>query len=99
MIDARASVDQLARLLELVGGAIIIGGVSIAGFLFVHSGLTGRGWRSAYEQCRSNLGRGILLGLELLVEPTSSRPLRLRSQCKASVCWAESSRSETFSAS
>ena len=67
MIDARASVDQLARLLELVGVAIIIGGVIIAGFLFVHSGLTGRGWRSAYEQCRSNLGRGILLGLELLV--------------------------------
>jgi uncharacterized membrane protein len=67
MIDARASVDQLASLLELVGVAIIIGGVIIAGFLFVHSGLTGRGWRSAYEQCRSNLGRGILLGLELLV--------------------------------
>src|SRR5271169_6164572 len=59
--------DQLARLLELAGVAIIIGGVIIAGFLFVHSGLTGRGWRSAYEQCRSNLGRGILFGLELLV--------------------------------
>jgi len=67
VIDARVSVDQLARLLELVGVAIIIGGVIIAGVLFVHSGLTGRGWRSAYEQCRSNLGRGILLGLELLV--------------------------------
>lgn len=67
MIDARAWADQLARLLELSGVVVIIGGAIIAGFLFAHSGLTARAWRSAYEQCRSNLGRGILLGLELLV--------------------------------
>jgi uncharacterized membrane protein len=67
MIDAQATADQLARLLELSGVATIIGGALIAGFLFAHSGLTARGWRSAYDECRSNLGRGILLGLELLV--------------------------------
>jgi uncharacterized membrane protein len=33
----------------------------------VVSGLRGQGWRLAYEQFRSDLGRGILLGLELLV--------------------------------
>jgi uncharacterized membrane protein len=62
-----AFVDQIARFLELAGVAIIVGGTFIAGVVFVYSGLTTRGWRSAYEQCRSNLGRGILLGLELLV--------------------------------
>ena len=67
MTDVHASVDQLARLLELVGVAIIIGGIVVAAVLFAYSGLTTRDWRPAYEECRSNLGRGILLGLELLV--------------------------------
>ena len=62
-----AYADQFARLLELAGVAIIIGGVIIASFLFARSGLTTGDWRSAYVQYRSNLGRGILLGLELLV--------------------------------
>src|SRR4051812_37823388 len=48
---AHAFVDHLAKLLELAGVGIIIGGVALA----------------AYQACRSNLGRGILLGLELLV--------------------------------
>jgi len=41
--------------------------VLIATALFVMSGLRDRRWREAYESYRSNLGRGILLGLELLV--------------------------------
>ena len=64
---AHAFVDQLAKLLELVGVAIIIGGVALAAILFVRAGLMGGGWERAYQACRSNLGRGILLGLELLV--------------------------------
>jgi uncharacterized membrane protein len=64
---AHAFVDQLAKLLELVGVGIIIGGVALAAVLFVRSGLRGSGWQAAYQACRSNLGRGILLGLELLV--------------------------------
>jgi uncharacterized membrane protein len=67
MIDARAWADQLARFLELSGVVVIIGGALIAALLFAQSGLAARDWRSAYDQCRSNLGRGILLGLELLV--------------------------------
>jgi uncharacterized membrane protein len=62
-----AYADQFARLLELAGVAIIIGGVIIASFLFARSGLMTGDWRPAYVQYRSNLGRGILLGLELLV--------------------------------
>jgi uncharacterized membrane protein len=68
MFDAvHAAVDQLARLLELAGVAIIIGGVLIGMLRFARSGQMTGDWRSAYDACRSNLGRGILLGLELLV--------------------------------
>ena len=65
--QAHAFVDVLAKWLELVGVAIIIGGTVIAALQFFRSGIAVRDWRKAYERFRSNLGRGILLGLELLV--------------------------------
>ena len=64
--SAHTLVDYLAELLELVGVAIILGSVLIASAAYVIEGRT-VGWRSAYDRFRSNLGRGILLGLELLV--------------------------------
>lgn len=64
---AHAVVDLLAKLLELVGVAIIIGGIGLASAAFLIEGARSRNWRMAYERYRSNLGRGILLGLELLV--------------------------------
>lgn len=64
---AHQLVDHLAKLLELVGVGIIIAGVVIATALFLRNGLCERDWRKAYDGYRSNLGRGILLGLELLV--------------------------------
>ena len=60
-------VDQLAHLLELAGVAVIILGTVLATVGFFSRALRRRQWREAYEQLRSNLGRGILLGLELLV--------------------------------
>jgi uncharacterized membrane protein len=65
--QAHALVDQLAKVLELVGVAIIIGGIVLGTVVFVRNGSRLGDWRSAYDQYRSNLGRGILLGLELLV--------------------------------
>ena len=65
--QAHHVVDQLAKLLELVGVAIILGGIVLASVYFVREGARTRAWRTAYDQFRSNLGRGILLGLELLV--------------------------------
>jgi uncharacterized membrane protein len=64
---AHAFVDQLAGLLELAGVAIIVCGIVLATTTFVRLGARTRNWRSASEQYRSDLGRGILLGLELLV--------------------------------
>jgi uncharacterized membrane protein len=60
-------VDQIAKALELAGVAIIVGGIVLATFSFVRDGTRSGDWQSAYPNYRSNIGRGILLGLELLV--------------------------------
>ena len=60
-------VDQLAKALELAGVAIIVGGIFFATFVFIRDGARAGDWQSAYPNYRSNIGRGILLGLELLV--------------------------------
>jgi len=65
--QVHAFVDQLAKLLELAGVGIIICGVLIATTVFFFGGLRDRRWRDVCKVYRSNLGRGILLGLELLV--------------------------------
>lgn len=67
MPQAHATIEHLAKLLEIAGVAIILGGVVLATIWFVRAGLGSRNWRLSYEQYRANLGRGILLGLELLV--------------------------------
>jgi uncharacterized membrane protein len=60
-------VDALAKLIELVGVGVIVLGIVLATASFIRLGTRTRNWRNAYDQFRSNLGRGILLGLELLV--------------------------------
>lgn len=53
--------------LELFGVVVIVLSVLLAGFGFVMSGFRDGDWPGAYDGARANLGRGILLGLELLV--------------------------------
>jgi uncharacterized membrane protein len=65
--QAHAFVDQLAKALELIGVAIILGGIILATVAFLRDGSRTSDWRSAYPRYRSDIGRGILLGLELLV--------------------------------
>ena len=60
-------VDQLAKALELAGVAIIVGGIVLATLMFIRDSARAGDWQSAYPNYRSNIGRGILLGLELLV--------------------------------
>jgi uncharacterized membrane protein len=62
-----AYVDQFAKALELAGVAIIVGGIVLATWWFIRDGGRAGDWQSAYLNYRSNIGRGILLGLELLV--------------------------------
>jgi uncharacterized membrane protein len=63
---AHAVVEALAKVLELVGAAIILGGVVLAPVRFAVDG-SRTSWNDAYQRYRAGVGRGILLGLELLV--------------------------------
>jgi uncharacterized membrane protein len=65
--QVHAFVDQIAKALELAGVAIIVGGIVLATLTFARDGVRTDGWQSAFPRYRSNIGRGILLGLELLV--------------------------------
>jgi uncharacterized membrane protein len=74
--------------LEAAGIAAIILGVLVTTAVFLRDGLragrsSGDAWVNAYERYRANLGRAILLGLELLVAAdivgTVAAPLDLRS--------------------
>ena len=65
--QAHILVDEFAKALKLAGGAIILGSVIVATVALLRDGLRTRDWRSAYPHYRSDIGRGILLGLELLV--------------------------------
>ena len=67
MEQIHAYIEILAKILEIGGVAIILGGVVLASAWFVRAGWSGKDWSGSYERDRANLGRGILLGLELLV--------------------------------
>ena len=64
---AHRYVELLAKLIELAGVGIILCSIVLASVSFARSGFRSHDWRGAYERYRSDLGRGILLGLELLV--------------------------------
>jgi uncharacterized membrane protein len=58
--------EYVAKLIELAGVASIVVTIVVATALFLLQGPS-VGWKPSYERYRANLGRGILLGLELLV--------------------------------
>ena len=58
--------EPVATALELFGVAVIVVGVVLATAKFL-SDLRSERRKEAYDRYRANLGRGILLGLELLV--------------------------------
>ena len=57
----------IAAGLEAAGIAAVLIGALLTSFVFLRQGLGGTGWRAAYGNFRADLGRAILLGLELLV--------------------------------
>jgi uncharacterized membrane protein len=56
-----------ATLLQYFSVLVLVLAVIGASARFVFQGVRSQGWREAFDQYRANLGRGILLGLELLV--------------------------------
>jgi uncharacterized membrane protein len=74
MVGPAANPDSLTRMmepvataLELFGVLVIIGGIGWATARFLLRDLRSGDGVRAYERYRANLGRGILLGLEILV--------------------------------
>jgi uncharacterized membrane protein len=74
MVGPAANADPLTHLmepvataLELFGVLVIVGGVAWATVRFLLRDLRSGDPVRAYERYRANLGRGILLGLEILV--------------------------------
>jgi uncharacterized membrane protein len=61
------ALEWIATGIEVTGVGIIVIGATAATAVFVYGGLLTVGWPSAFRRYRANLGRGILLGLELLV--------------------------------
>jgi uncharacterized membrane protein len=59
--------EPVANGLELFGVFVIVAGVLLATARFLLRDLRGGDGIRAYERYRANLGRGILLGLEILV--------------------------------
>ncbi len=59
--------EWIATGIEVTGVAIIVVGAVAATLVFLYGGLVTAGWPAAFDRYRANLGRGILLGLELLV--------------------------------
>ena len=59
--------EWLTLALELAGIVAIVLGAVLATLNFVRAGMSGRRWGNGYERYRADLGRAILLGLELLV--------------------------------
>lgn len=57
----------LATGLEFFGVGVILLGVAFATTGYVRDLLTAGAGKAAYERYRANLGRGILLGLEILI--------------------------------
>jgi uncharacterized membrane protein len=64
---AKPVLEWTATGIEVVGVAVILLGVVAATIVFLRGGFSQDGWPQAFRDYRANLGRGILLGLELLV--------------------------------
>jgi uncharacterized membrane protein len=74
--------EWIAQALEAAGLGVLLLGVIVTTTAFLRRGLAGSTWAEPYERYRADLGRAILLGLELLVAAdiagTVAAPLDLR---------------------
>lgn len=57
----------VTRTIEVAGTVVIVAGIIRAGLSYGRDVMAGRSAEEAFKACRSTLGMGILLGLELLV--------------------------------
>lgn len=67
LFDIKPIAENVALLIEALGIAIIALAALVSIALLVFKAIRDRSLREPYQACRRQLGRGILLGLELLV--------------------------------
>lgn len=65
--DLNIRLQQVSMMIEAAGVMVIVVAAVVATLVFLQGGLISGDWRGSLQQYRANLGRGILLGLELLV--------------------------------
>jgi len=65
--EAVGMIHAITRVVEVAGIATILMGAIVSAVFFARALLTRGDRKAAYKGLRSNLGRSILLGLELLV--------------------------------
>lgn len=65
LASLQQAADLVAKVIELAGVGVIFAGIVVSSVSFLV--IERRDWRVGYNRYRANLGRGILLGLELLV--------------------------------
>lgn len=65
--EINVRLTQISAMIEVAGVTVIVVAAVVATIAFLHGGLTTGDWQAALRRYRANLGRGILLGLELLV--------------------------------
>lgn len=66
-MDYEHFVVAAARVVEFIGVAVLLLGALLAALVFVRRMMSGVVFQEAYHALRADLGRAILLGLELLV--------------------------------
>jgi uncharacterized membrane protein len=66
-VDIRGAMDFVGLAIDAVGVGVIVIAVAIAGVAFVRGLTRAEPFSTSYRQLRQSIGRGILLGLELLV--------------------------------
>jgi uncharacterized membrane protein len=59
--------EWIAQGLEAAGLLVLVAGVLATSALFLRRGVSSGDWTAPYQRYRADLGRAILLGLELLV--------------------------------
>lgn len=66
-MDIRAAVDVVGLAVDGVGVGVIVASIGLAGIAFARGLTRNEPIGRSYRQLRQSIGRGILLGLELLV--------------------------------
>jgi len=66
-MDIRGAVDAIGLAVDGVGVGVIVVAIGVAGVTFGRGLSTSLPFDSSYRQLRQSIGRGVLLGLELLV--------------------------------